>query len=262
MQGNILTGIQYFFRGIKLILSPDLRRYIWVPIIVNLFLMIGIFVGIALFLQHYMVLFLASYPQWLILIAGGLFWILYSLISLLVGTLLFTMLTNLIASPFYGILSERIEEKVEGQIQRPFTMKMMLLLWYHTFLRECRKLLYFVPGLLICISFLIFPFLSPLFPIVWWAIMSWMMVVQYSDYAADNQGIPLKQMIITLKQQSLTTLSFGSIVSIALAIPILNIVVPLIAVAGGTLLWIDLNKQQDDLLKINSKDNSLDIQLR
>lgn len=242
MTGNFFLGIQYFFDGIKQILSPNLRRYILVPIVVNIFLMIFIIIGGAYYIQQHFTSITADYPEWIIIILGGILWLLYAVVSLLVGTLIFTMLTNLIASPFYGLLSEAVEEKMEGQTIRTNTWSQMLVLWGHTFLRECRKIIYFIPWLFLCLIFLIFPLTWPLFPFIWWAIMSWIMAVQYTDYAPDNQQIPFKQMLSLLKTNTLTALGFGAATSIALTIPIFNLIVPAAAVAGGTIFWINLKK--------------------
>jgi CysZ protein len=252
MRGNFLHGIQFFFEGIHLILSPGLKRYILVPIIVNALLLVAIFIGIAFYIQHHLSQMFLNYPQWLMLVLGWLFWILYGIISLLIGTLIFTMLTNLIASPFYGMLSEVVEERIEGKKERPITATAVFLIWARTFLRECRKILYYIPWLILCLVFLIFPFTWVLFPIVWWLIMSWIMAIQYSDYAADNQGRPFKEMMATIKQEPLTAFGFGGAVSLAMTIPVVNVIVPAAAVAGGTAFWLSL-KRSNNIITHNHK---------
>lgn len=246
MTGNIFHGVQYFFKGIHLVLSPGLKRYILVPLIINIFLLLGIIFGAAFLITTYMGGFTGlfkAFPQWVILLFGWLFWILYTLISVMLGTLMFTMLTNLIASPFYGLLSEAVELTIEHRPIANTAIKDFPALWYHTFMRELRKLWYFTPWLFLSLVLLILPLTWPLFPIVWFLVMSWIMAIQYCDYPADNQKIPLKQMIKTIKTVPLTALGFGGMVSLALAVPGLNLIIPAAAVAGGTLLWQNLKKR-------------------
>lgn len=242
LKDNLLYGFRHFLTGFRMISSPGLKRFIIVPVIVNIVLLIVITAAIAIYITHHVPAFLLYFPKWVIYILGWLFWLLYGLTSLLIGTFIFTMMTNIIASPFYGILSEKTEEKIIGNYPvTPNTFKELMILWGHTFIRECKKILYFIPWFLLCLVFLIIPMLWPLFPIVWWVVMAWIMAVQYCDYAADNQRIPLKRMLKILKQYPWTSLGFGGSVSVALMIPGLNLVVPAAAVAGGTVLWITLN---------------------
>ncbi len=252
MKDNILLGPHFFLQGLRLLLYPKIRRYIIVPLIVNVFLVAAIMIGIALYLNSHVITMIAHYPKWLLFFLGSLFWIFYLIISWLVGGFVFTMLTNLIASPFYGLLSEAVEERIEGELKRPHSMN-FLELWYHTFIRECRKILYFIPWLLLCLLLLPFPVLWAFFPFVFWVILSWIFAVQYCDYAADNQQIPLKSLISTLQKNPLTALSFGGTITIALAIPGFNLIVPAAAVAGGTALFLEFKVQWSQIIPIMKK---------
>lgn len=198
---------------------------------------------------------------------GWLFWILYGLISLLVGTLIFTLLANLIASPFYGLLAEATAKLLQKEksyspqlllepslknssfspsqnasASLPFSsnpsLKTILLLIPHSIARELRKLLHFLPWILLCGLCLIFPLTWPLFPFLWWIVVAWIFGVEYSDYHSDNQSISFKQTLKVLKNNAMMVLGFGSMVSLAMLVPGANLVVPSIAVAGGTALWL------------------------
>src|SRR5476649_1093949 len=105
MKNNLFTGVGFFFKGLSLCFSKGLRRYLIVPIIINIILLGSIFFVIAHYLNLYFATLLGHYPNWLILILGWLFWLLFWMVSLLISSLIFTMLTNLIASPFYGLLA-------------------------------------------------------------------------------------------------------------------------------------------------------------
>lgn len=240
MRGNLIRGFLFFWQGVHLVLSPGLKRFIIVPILVNLVLLIGIIAFVAYHFNSYFHSLLINYPHWVLILLGWLFWGIYVIASILLSTLVFTFLTNFIGAPFYGILAEKVENQVTGSIvgnPTPF-LKMLI----YTLMRECRKWLNFLPWILLCLLLFIIPFTWPIAPFAWWAILAWIMGIQFTDYAADNQQIPFKQMLLLVKQEPLTLLGFGGIVIFLMTIPGVNLFVPAAAVAGGTLLWLSLKK--------------------
>lgn len=258
-------GIQFFFQGFRLILEPGLKRYIVIPIIFNALLLIIIFAGLYFFLFHNLAHFLANYPKWVMALFGWLFWLFYSFITLMVSTLVFTLLTNIIASPFYGLLAEAAAKILsadktgdnasvnENEGNDPGNnnsnvnnswLKTALVIAPRTLAREGRKLLYFLPWLFICLLLLFFPFAWPIFPFVWWAVLTWVLAIQYIDYQPDNQQIPFKNVLALLQQNMLIIFGFGTMVSLAMMIPLANLFVPPAAVAGGTALWLFLQRGQ------------------
>lgn len=247
MLKNFFKGIQFFFQGFRLIFRPGLKRYIVIPIIFNAFLLIIIFSGLAFFLYHNLTPFVSSYPKWVIALFGWLFWLFYSFISLMVSTLVFTLLTNIIASPFYGLLAEVAAKDLTRTTQQNEDnnnwLKTALTIAPRTLAREGRKLLYFLPWILLCLFLLIFPFAWPIFPFVWWVVLAWILAIQYIDYQPDNEHIHFKDVLVVLKQNPLIVFGFGTMVSLAMMIPGANLFVPPAAVAGGTALWLSLVKR-------------------
>lgn len=238
MKGNFFQGVYFFWQGILLIFSPGIRRYIYIPILVNIFLFIFIFGGLAWYLFHYFTLWMADYPRWILWLLGWLFWILYGTLSLLIGTFTFTLFTNLIGSPFYGLLAEAVQKNVQGTIgSSPFSIPRIL--W-----REVIKISYFIPWLLLFAILFLFPPLWPVMPFIVFFPLAAFVATQYIDYCPDNNGIPFKIVRAKLKEMSFTMLGFGSVVSIAMSIPGANLFVPPAAVAGGCLLWLKLEKDR------------------
>jgi CysZ protein len=246
MGNQFVSGALFFFQGLQLVFKPGLKRYIVVPIIMNAIVLAGIFVLLAIYLHNHIRLVLDAYPSWIILLLGGFFWVLYGLISLMVSTLIFTLLTNLMASPFYGLLAEKtakglVNHSLDKELVEINPSKnSLLLLIPRALAREFRKLLYFLPWLLLCLLFVIFPFAWPLLPFVWWVVLSWILAIQYIDYQADNEQVSLRRMLFLLKHSPLTVFGFGAAVSLALLIPGANLFVPAAAVAGGTALWLSI----------------------
>lgn len=232
MQGNFLRGVAFFWQGILMIFSPGLRRYIILPVFINLVLFAALFGGLAYYFFEHFTLWTLNFPRWVIYILGWLFWLLYGILALLIGTFTFTLATNLVACPFYGILAEVCEKQLKGQTQDvPFSL-------IRIFRREIFKLVYFLPWLLVAGILFLFAPIWPILPFIVFFPLAWYVAVQYIDYCPDNQGITFKQAYRKLKEQSFTVLGFGSVVSIAMGIPGANLFVPPAAVAGGTALFL------------------------
>ncbi len=238
MQDSFVTGIVFFLRGLKAVLSPGFRRFIILPILINLVLLIGCIILLALYFSRHFSGFMAIYPGWLTLLLGWLFWFVFWIMSIFVATLCFTFLTNILASPFYGLLAEKIE-----QHSSLFPTLSTMSFWRsipHILYREGQKLWHFIPWLLLCLLLLILPPTYPIAPFVWWVVLAWILAIQYIDYVADNQQVDLKTMLQKLKQKPFTALGFGASVTLLMTIPGINLVVPPAAVAGGTFLWLSL----------------------
>jgi CysZ protein len=78
--------------------------------------------------------------------------------------------------------------------------------------------------------------LVPLLALLWGA---WVMTLQYVDYPADNHQLPFTHLRRQLKQQRFSTTGLGSTIMLGSMIPVINIFVMPIAVAAGTLLWVN-----------------------
>lgn len=238
MKGNLIQGGHFFWQGLRLIFTAGLRRYMIGPLIVNIFLFVLVFAGLAWYLFHHLSQWVSDYPKWVIILIGWLFWLLYASLSLVISAFTFTIATNIIASPFYGLLAEAVERHYQPMlVSPPFTLSTV----FRILAREGIKLLYFLPGLLVCGLLFLFPPIWPLMPFVVFFLFAWFAAIQYIDYCPDNQGLSFKVMIKKLKSEApLTVLGFGLMVSIAMMIPGANLFVPPAAVAGGCALWLFL----------------------
>ena len=108
--------------------------------------------------------------------------------------------------------------------------------------REFIKFWYFVTRgfvvLLVFLALLLMPgvnILGTCLAILWGC---WCLCIQYTDYAADNNQTAFNELRNGLGKQKLTTYGFGGIVLVGSMIPVINILVPPIAVAGATIYWL------------------------
>ncbi len=238
MQAPALSGPQYLREGLKLVLSPNLRLFVLLPLAINLLL----FGGLIYFAGHQFSLWVDSLmptlPDWL----GFLTYILWPLFVALVVLMVFftfTLVANVIAAPFNGFLAEKVEVVVRGTDPFPaFSWGELVAMVPRTLGREMRKLGYFLPraiGLFI-LSFI--PVVNVVAAPLWLVFGIWMMAIQYIDYPADNNKMSWQDMLTWLRQKRWQSLGFGGITYLALMIPLVNVVMMPAAVAGATLFWV------------------------
>ncbi|GAB60243.1 sulfate transporter CysZ [Rheinheimera nanhaiensis] len=238
----------YFFRGLTLIHTKGLKRFVLVPLSINLLLFSFAFY-LLLNQVNAMVAAVQQYlPAWL-------HWLEYLLIPLGVMTLViglaysFTMVANFIAAPFNGLLSEKVEAHLTGKKLPDAGMAGFIRDVPRMLGREWQKLLYALPRAIIL--FILFLFLPVVGPILWFLFTSWLLAIQYADYPYDNHKIAFRTMRQQLRNQPGNSFAFGITVNIACMIPLFNLFVMPVAVCGATAMWVDkLAALNDPALKM------------
>ena len=238
MSAPVLTGPQYLSQGLKLILSPGLRLFVLLPLTINLLLFVGLIVIAMQQFAGWVDTFMPTLPTWLSFLEYVL-WPLFVVLVLLMVFFTFNLLANIIAAPFNGFLSEKVEVVVRGQDDfPPFSGAELMAMVPRTLGREMRKLGYFLPRALALLILSFIPVLNILAAPLWLLFGVWMMAVQYIDYPADNNKMSWDDMLAWLRDKRWQSLSFGGITYLALLVPGLNIVMMQAAVAGATLFWV------------------------
>jgi CysZ protein len=232
-------GSPYLLRGAKLLLAPGYRRFILIPIASNMVLFALTVMVLTSFLSGAMQEYITRLPEWL-QVLQAVIWIVVGGLLLFLYSITFTAITNLIAAPFNGLLSEKIQV---DKTQKNLPPESLWSITKRTLKREIEKLLYFV-GYGIGILLLSFVPLVNLFtPIIGFAWACWVLSVQYIDYTADNNQIGFKTMRKWCGERRWPTLIFGASIFVCTLIPIVNILVMSAAVAGGTLYWLERGGQ-------------------
>ncbi|NNE36916.1 MAG: sulfate transporter CysZ, partial [Gammaproteobacteria bacterium] len=141
---DFVRGLFSAFYGFKLIGKKGIRIFILGPLIINSLLFTAIIVfGFGEFTE--LVSWIESQWQWLSWISW-LLWPIFILINLIVVFFCFSIIANLIASPFNGLLSEATEiylisSNTDGEDQGEMT-KISLGLVIGALINELRKLFY------------------------------------------------------------------------------------------------------------------------
>lgn len=234
----MFSGINYLKQGFSLLFAPGVKRYVLIPLILNIL----IYAGFASCAYHYSQAahqWLNSYlPHWLSAVAWVI-WALSFIGILFFFTYLFTTIANIIAAPFNGLLSEKIEEILLGHPPRN-ALSFKELCWSlpKTFIRQIQLLFYFLPRAVILLVLFFIPGLNVIISIIWFFFSSWMMSVQYFDYPFDNNHVGFKPMLRTMKHHRWLHLQLGIYINILSVIPIVNLFVIPGAVAAATAAWV------------------------
>lgn len=233
-----LSGPQYLHQGLKLILSPGLRRFVLLPLAINLLLFVALVVLAVRQFDIWVEAFMPGLPEWLAFLEY-LLWPLFVGLVLLIIFFTFNLLATTLAAPFNGFLAEKVEVVVRGEDHFPsFSWGELIAMVPRTVGRELRKLAYFLPRALALLIFSFIPVLNLIAPFLWLLFGVWMMAVQYIDYPADNNKLGWNEMLAWLRERRWQSLSFGGITYAALLVPGLNLLIMPAAVAGATLLWV------------------------
>ena len=234
----VLSGPQYLRQGLSLVLSPGLRLFVLLPLLINLVLF-AVLIGLAVQqFGQWVDYFMPSLPDWLAFLEY-LLWPLFVALVLLIVFFTFTLLANLIAAPFNGFLAEKVEVVVRGEDPFPtFRWGELAAMVPRTLGRELRKLAYFLPRALALLILSLIPGVNLLAAPLWLLFGIWMMAVQYIDYPADNNKLGWNEMLDWLRARRWQSLGFGGITYAALLVPGLNILMMPAAVAGATVFWV------------------------
>ncbi|WP_257280502.1 MULTISPECIES: sulfate transporter CysZ [unclassified Endozoicomonas] len=232
------SGLGYFFKGISYLPDPAIRWYVLIPLTVNI-LVFSFLIYLGLEQMSVLMESLLNWlPSWLSFLEF-LLWPLLFLAMLGVVFFTFTIVGNFIASPFNGLLAEKVQN-LHGKSDLPeYELKDWLTLLPRAIGREIRKLIYYLPKAVILLILSFIPVVNLITPVLWFMFNSWMMSIQYCDYAADNRGVSFNDMLDRLKQDRNYVWGFGATVTLVMLIPFINLLIMPAAVVGSTMLWED-----------------------
>ncbi len=242
-------GVTHFFKGFRLLAAPGVRPWVIIPLVLNLALFVGLTLYAIQQFEELMSWLLNYLPGWLEFIAW-LFRLLFGLLLAVCYAYTFTLVGNLIASPFYGLLANAVYIKLSGkQDEAPLTFKTASVIAWQAFVREIQKLGYFLPRLLgvllLCLVLSFIPLVNFVVPTIAFAWGAWSLALQYLDYPADINGVNFKTVRQRAGSNKGLSFPFGSIVLLGSTVPLLNLLVMPAAVAGATSLWVQHLKQSD-----------------
>jgi len=237
---STINGFMLPFRGLALILAPGLRRFVLIPLLLNILIFAGLAYLAGSYFEAFMDRWLPTH-SWLEFLRWIL-WLLFAAAYALAVFYGFTLLANLIAAPFNAILAARVEEKLTG-VRPADADESLLKALGPAIAGEIGKILYFVSRALPLLVLFLIPGINILVTVGWVLFGFWFLAIEYADYPMGNHGLKPREQRDQLRRRRLKSLAFGAGITVMMLIPLLQFAVMPAAVAGATRLWVDdLNK--------------------
>jgi len=237
---ELLKGAAYLWLGFQLIHKQGIRRYAYLPMAINTLLFsIAIWFGITEFDGWLHTLMPSWLPDWLASIVMWLIWPLFVLLLALIVFFTFTLIANILAAPFNGVLSEVVEKRLSGESPPQISFLQMLKESPRMVLNEFRKIAYLLVWMLPLLLLSVIPVLNLIAPILWVFFSSWTFALDYHDYPMGNHQLSFSRQRSILKKHRKLALGFGLATLVATMIPLLNFLVIPAAVAGATALYVE-----------------------
>ena len=276
---DFFHGFEYAVAGFKLIKEPSVRKYVMIPMFINIVIFsLGLWYAISAFNSAMQSLVPSMFPdslnlsswlswlesayQWFLSLFGWveyLLWSLFAIFYLLIVFYGFTIVANLISAPFNGFFSAAVErllldgEVDPGHVERSVAEEVKIAL-----IGESRKLLYTLKCLIpLLLLFLVLFFLPPansLIPFIWFLFGAWMLSINYADYPMANHGLVFNQEKDILKQRRRLSIGFGSAIMLMTMVPVLNFFAVPVGVAGATKLFHERLREDTEAKKLKVLD--------
>lgn len=233
----------YLLIGLRLMRTPGLRRFIWMPLLIN----VVVFAALGWTLYQWAgnqldswTLLSALPDWWIVRFIETLLFLLLSLMIFIAMAFLFTLLANLIGAPFNGLLAERVEAHLSGQKAAPAPPWQTLLRSVPRLMAsEVAKLGYLLLWLIPLLLLQFIPLVNVIAPLLLFAFGAWMFALEYLDYPLGNHGALFREVRTVARQRRSLALGFGAAVAVCSAIPLVNLIIMPVAVAGATALYVD-----------------------
>ncbi len=230
---NPIYALHCLWRGIALLPQPTLRRFVLIPLAINLLLYSGAFAVAGYFFADFLDWLIPGWLDWL----RWLLWPLFGLAFILITFFSFTLVANLLASPFYDKLAERTEELLTGVPPQPPETSLTRAV-VREMGAELRRLGYFVTRAVPLAIVSVIPGLNLAAPFLWLLFNAWFMGLEYTAYPLANHGILFPEQRRLLAKARLGNLTLGGVVMFGIGVPLLNIVMPPAAVIAATVYFV------------------------
>lgn len=233
---DFTRGAGYALQGFRLVRRPGVTRYAVLPLLINIVIFgSGIWFGVAAF-QDFLQWVL---PEWLdIRVVRALLWLIFAVGAALVSFYAFTLLANLVAAPFNGLLADRVERDLRGARGEEGIQRGVIADATASIGAEIRKLIYLALWSLPLLLLFLIPGVNLAAPFLWLAFGAWMLALEYADCPLGNHGVTFREARGLIARRRGVALGFGTVIMGLTAVPGLNLIAMPIAVCGATALYV------------------------
>ncbi len=227
---SVWYGIRCGFRGLPLVFTPGFRKFVVVPVLLNLVLF-----GAAFWMSGY---YFAEFLEWLIPAwldwLRWLMWPVFGLALVLFAVFSFSLAANIIGCLFYGRLARKVESQIledrSGGNHRSGEPGRIAALS-----SEITRLSYYLSRAVPLLLLFLIPGVNLVAPFLWIYFSAWFLGMEYMAYPLEETGLTFPEQRWLMRPYRLNVTAFGGLALVGLAVPLLNLIVPPAAVIGATL---------------------------
>ena len=164
--------------------------------------------------------------------------VIFAVALLVVGLVVVILVSNLVAAPFNDLLSEEVERLATGRKGPPFSVKVALLDLGRTLVFEG---LYLAVGIVSTVASWLLPVVGQIaLTAVMWVVTAQYWAISYIDWPCSRRRKGLGYRFTFAARHFGAMTGFGTGAFFILFVPLLNLFFMPAVVAGGTLLFLDL----------------------
>lgn len=241
---KLFKGFDDLKAGFAMIRRPGLRRYVVMPLCLNILFFGALGVWAA-----------SGFNEWVNWVNGWLsesfaflqylLWLVFGLLGLFVLAYTFVFFATLIGAPFYGLLADKVLEEMGAKTaEETLTPARFLAMIPRIMWRELQKILQYLPGVILLVILSFIPVINLIVPVLWVLFSAWKTALEFLDFPADAQGQSLRDLKRMMREDRQRCFGFGLMAWALTLVPIVNLVVMQAAVAGGVRLWLDIEGEQ------------------
>jgi CysZ protein len=224
---------------------PGLLKFALIPFLINLIVFSGsIYLGFDFF-NDSVVHLIPQGEAWYWAVLYYFLWILAVLVTAVVVFFSFTVVGNLISSPFNDLLSEKTERLLTGTRDDSFfSLKTFWQDALRTLIVEVKKISVFVVMMLFLLLLNLIPGIgSIIYSVLAIMLTLFFLVVEYMGYVFSRKRMNFGDQRRYIFSRRTTMLGFGIGVLALLMIPFLQFVCIPLAVVSATRLWCENTEQ-------------------
>lgn len=228
---NPLFAVSCLMQATKLASETQLRAFLIVPLIIN-----TVLYSLAFVIGYHSVSALIHefVPDWLSWL-NWLLWPIFFVSFLIVGFFTFTLLSNLIAAPFYSRLSAKTLQVLNGD--NPNTASEQA--WQKVIAAELKRSAYLLVRILPLILLFFIPVLNLIAPLAWAIFAAWGLAMEFLAYPLEEHGLLFSEQKQFLQKHRLSAFCLGAIIAVGMTLPLINFFICQIAVIAASIFVHD-----------------------
>ena len=242
---NPIYAMQCFLTGFKLLAKKELRKFLWIPLLINLCLYTAALAIAYFYLVGIVATFIPNWLQWLSWLLIPLFFACFFVVMFFT----FTILANLLASPFYTQLAEKTllllykeDESEDKSSAPPVTVEVK---WTTMMKGELRRISYLIKWMIPLVILSFIPVINLIAPVMWAIFAAWGMALEFLAYPLENKGLVFPEQKKLISSVRFGSLTLGGITMGGLAVPVFNLLVSPTAVIAATVYTYGLSQEDE-----------------